>query len=223
MANKILLLEDDVLLSEIILEFLIEHDFKVSHCINALEALDTAYEQNFDIYIFDVMIPEGDGFKTLKTLREYGKNTPAIFMTSLSSMQDLQLGYKSGCDDYIRKPFELEELLLRINVLLKRNYAYNNSDFEDFGNGVKFQYLTKNVYKNDELIFLPKKEIELLSLLIKKTNQIINQQEIFSVLWGYDEEPSEMSLRVYIKNLRTLIGKDRIINQRGNGYCYVKQ
>ncbi|PAF41259.1 response regulator transcription factor [Helicobacter sp. 11S03491-1] len=222
MSNKILFLEDDILLSEIIMEFLSEYHFEIWHCESASGALDLAYEQNFDIYLFDVMIFGGDGFEVLTKLRNMGKTTPAIFITSLSSMQDLEQGFGSGCDDYIRKPFELEELLLRINVLLKRNFAHRNGDFEDFGNGVKFEFCTKNIYHEGELIFLPKKEIMLLSIFLQKPNQFISQQEIFDVLWNYDEEPSDMSLRVYIKNLRTLIGKDKIINQRGNGYCYVR-
>ncbi|MDO7252991.1 response regulator transcription factor [Helicobacter cappadocius] len=222
MHNRVLLLEDDVLLSEILIEFLNEHHFNIHHCTDALEAMDIAYEQNFDIYLLDVMIPDGDGFKVLKSLREMGKTTPAIFITSLSSMQNLEQGYQSGCDDYIRKPFELEELLLRINVLLKRNFAHKNTDFEDFGNGVRFEFHTKAVYQGDRLLFLPKKEIKLLSIFVEKPNQFITQQEIFDELWGYDEQPSDMSLRVYIKNLRSLIGKDKIVNQRGNGYCYVK-
>ncbi|PAF45263.1 response regulator transcription factor [Helicobacter sp. 11S02596-1] len=222
MAYKILLLEDDVLLSEILLEFLSEHHFEVWHCENATEALDMGYENHFDLYLFDVMVPQGDGFEALKTLREAGKLAPAIFITSLAKLKDLELGYQSGCDDYIRKPFELAELLLRIQTLLKRNFAHTNKDFEDFGNGVRFDLVSKTIYRDEELVFLPKKEIELLSILLQKPNQFISQQEIFERLWDFHQEPSEMSLRVYIKNLRALIGKDKIINQRGNGYCYVK-
>ncbi|PAF47893.1 two-component system response regulator [Helicobacter sp. 12S02232-10] len=222
MSHRILLLEDDPLLSEIVFEFLSEHHFEVCHCENATEALDMGYENNFDLYLFDVMVSGGDGFWVLKMLRDGGKTIPAIFITSLSSVQDLELGYESGCDDYIRKPFELEELLLRIRTLLKRNFAHMNTDFEDFGNGVRFEFQTKSIYKNKDLIFLPKKEVELLNIFLQNPNRFISQQEIFEKLWSYYEEPSDMSLRVYIKNLRALIGKDKIINQRGNGYCYVK-
>ncbi|PAF46530.1 two-component system response regulator [Helicobacter sp. 12S02634-8] len=222
MGHKILLLEDDFLLSEIVREFLCEHQLEVCHCEGAKEALDLGYENNFDLYLFDVMVDGGDGFEVLDMLRKAGKKTPAIFITSLSSMQDLQAGYQSGCDDYIRKPFELNELLLRIYALLKRKFAHISEDFEDFGNGVRFELHTKLVYRGKDIVFLPKKEIELLNILLQKPNQFISQQEIFERLWEYGEEPSDMSLRVYIKNLRFLIGKDKIINQRGNGYCYVK-
>lgn len=223
MASRVLLLEDDVLLSEILVEFLNEHHFEVYHCEDAIQAINLAYEQNFDTYLLDVMVQTGDGFDVLSELRKMGKTTPTIFITSLSSMEDLEQGYKSGCDDYIRKPFELGELLLRMNVLLKRNFAHKNTDFEDFGNGVRFEFYTKSVYRGDRLVFLPKKEIRLLSIFVEKPNQFITQQEIYDELWEYDEHPSDMSLRVYVKNLRNLIGKDKIVNQRGNGYCYVKQ
>ncbi|PAF52610.1 response regulator transcription factor [Helicobacter sp. 13S00477-4] len=222
MPNKILLLEDDILLAEIILEFLNEHHFEVIHCSNGVELLDIAYEKNFDIYLFDVMVPEKNGFDVLLTLRNMGKMAPAIFITSLANIENLQQGYKSGCDDYIRKPFKLEELLLRIQTLLKRPFTHRKENFEDFGNGVKFEFETKSVYKDTELLFLPKKEIELLGLFLQNPNQIITKETIFEKLWDYDENPSDMSLRVYIKNLRSLIGKNKIINQRGNGYCYVK-
>ena len=111
MATKILLLEDDFVLSEIICEFLIEVGFEVTHCDNASDALNLAYEKQFDIWLLDVKVPEGDdfvkssdlpGFELLKALREARKTTPCIFITSLSSLQDVQSGYGVGCDDFLK-------------------------------------------------------------------------------------------------------------------------
>ncbi len=220
MVYKILLVEDDPILVEMIEEFLSEEGFYVSVAHDAKTAMDLAYEQHFDLWILDVKIPHGDGFKLLSELRQQGKQTPAIYTTSLSSVQDLEKGFQSGCDDYLRKPFELKELLIRIQGILKRSFAHNNEDFEVIGNGISFSYAQKALFRNGEKITLSHKEGELLVLFLQNKNRFISYEEIFERLWGYGETPSEMSLRVYIKNLRQLIGKEKIINHRGSGYLY---
>ncbi|MCW1360021.1 response regulator transcription factor [Campylobacter sp. US33a] len=222
MATKILLLEDDMSLSEIIDEYLSDMGYEIKVVDNAADALDLAYEQKFDLWILDVKVPLGDGFSLLKELRSAGKDTPAIFMTSLNTVQDLQKGFGVGCDDYIRKPFELVELCVRIESLLKRSFSHKNDDYEDLGNGYKFALRSQILYHNSEALSLPSKEIKLLSLLLQNKNNFLSLERIFEELWDYNEEPSEMSLRVYVKNLRKILGKDKIINQRGRGYCYVR-
>ncbi|AJC91100.1 response regulator transcription factor [Campylobacter subantarcticus] len=221
MATQILLLEDDINLGEIVSEFLEEEGFIVTLVDNAQDAQDKAYEKNFDLWILDVKVPLGDGFSVLKNLREAGKYTPAIFMTSLNTTMDLQKGFESGCDDYIKKPFELQELKIRINAILKRSFAHKNEDYEDLGNGFKFVFVSQALYQDDKLLTLPLKELKLLSLLLKNKGKFINTTCIFEEIWEYDQEPSELSLRAYVKNLRKILGKDSIINQRGRGYCYV--
>lgn len=221
MSAKILLLEDDFVLSEILLEFLQEQGYSVQLCDNAKDALDCAYEQYFDLWILDVKVPQGNGFDVLKQLRECGKDTPAIFITSLDRIDDLHNGYKAGCDDYIKKPFELLELQCRINTLLKRPFSHTYKDFIPLPNGFKFGILTQLLYdENGIVIPLTQKESLLLSLLLQYKGSYVSQEIIFDTLWEYEQEPSEMSLRVYVKNLRKILGKDSILNQRGRGYCY---
>lgn len=231
MAAKILLLEDDFVLSEILCEFLEEQDFDVTHCEDATSALNLAYEEKFDIWILDVKVPKGDdflesdylpGFELLKALREANKTTPCIFITSLSSIKDVQNGYIVGCDDFIKKPFELLELKLRIQTLLKRVFSNRTDEFEDFGNGLRFYFVSKLLYHNDKIVSLTKKESLLLNLLLQNANLYVSQSTIFDELWGMDQEPSELSLRAYIKNIRKIIGKDKIINSHNKGYCYVR-
>ncbi len=221
MASKILLLEDDINLSEIVEEHLLDEGYEVSLAGDAQQALDLAYEKNFDLWILDVKVPLGDGFSLLKELRKSGKNTPAIFLTSLNTADDLKEGFEAGCDDYIKKPFELSELSLRIENILKRAFTHKNEDYEDLGQGFKFTLNSQILSQNDKPINLPSKETKLLMILLKHKNKFISIEKIFDELWEYDEEPSELSLRAYVKNLRRLLGKDRIINQRGRGYCYV--
>lgn len=217
---RILLVEDDPFLLEMIEEFLVEQGYEVTKAKDAENALNLAYEESFDLWLLDVKLPKGDGFSLLKSLREAGKKTPAIYTTSLNTLQDLESGYESGCDDYLKKPFELKELLVRIKSLLKRRFAHKQEEFEELGGGWRFAIDSKILYHNDERYPFSAKETELLALFLQNKNRFISHEEIYDSLWGYGETPSEMSLRVYIKNLRRLFGKDRIINQRGNGYLY---
>lgn len=231
MSAKILLLEDDIVLSEILCEFLDEQGFAVTHCESAGEALDLAYERQFDIWLLDVKVPLGDfeqnkkdempGFALLKSLREADKNTPCIFITSLSSIGDLKDGYGVGCDDFLRKPFELTELKLRIQTLLRRSFSHKNNDFIALHEDFKFDIISKVLYKNSIPVPLTKKESLLLNLLLKNSPSYMSQEAIFAELWDFSQTPSEMSLRAYVKNLRKILGKDRIVNSQGSGYAYI--
>ena len=219
--TQILLVEDDETLSELISEYLSEQGYDVTVRTDAKAALDTAYERNFDILILDVKLPKGDGFSLLRELRRLGDDTPAIFTTSLNTLQDLEIGYKSGCDDYLKKPYELKELLLRIQILLKRKFSHVNDEFIELNDGYKFYPSSKTLRQNGQIVNLSNKESELLALFLENKNALLSKEAIFEKIWNYDEEPSELSLRVYVKNLRRILGKDAIINRRGDGYIYV--
>ena len=219
--TQILLVEDDEMLSELISEYLSEQGYDVTVRANAKAALDTAYERNFDILILDVKLPKGDGFSLLRELRRLGDDTPAIFTTSLNALQDLEIGYKSGCDDYLKKPYELKELLLRIQILLKRKFSHVNDEFITLNGGYKFYPISKTLRQNGQIVNLSNKESELLALFLENKNTLLSKEAIFEKIWNYGEEPSELSLRVYVKNLRRILGKDAIVNRRGDGYIYV--
>lgn len=219
--TQILLVEDDETLSELISEYLSEQGYDVTVCADAKAALDTAYERNFDILILDVKLPKGDGFSLLRELRRLGDDTPAIFTTSLNALQDLEIGYKSGCDDYLKKPYELKELLLRIQILIKRKFSHVNDEFIELNGGYKFYPSSKTLRQNGQIVSLSNKESELLALFLENKNTLLSKEAIFEKIWNYGEEPSELSLRVYVKNLRRILGKDAIVNRRGDGYIYV--
>lgn len=221
MAAKILLLEDDLSLNEIISDALSDEGFKVSCVYDAQEALEKAYEENFDLWIFDVKVPKGNGFEILKELRESAKNTPAIFLTSLSMLDDVKQGFSSGCDDYIKKPFDVDELIIRVKNIIKRNFSHQKEDLIllSTSKNISFDPLNKTLYQDKEIITLTNKEKELLSLLLKKRPHFVSIETIFNEIWSLDEEPVIMSLRVYVKNLRKILGKDLIINQRNIGYA----
>lgn len=232
---KILLLEDDLLLGEMLRDELSQKGYFVELCEDAQSALDLGYEKPFDLWIFDVKVPLGNGFEVLKELRQIGKNTPSIFLTSLSMIEDLKQGFLAGCDDYLRKPFDIDELLLRVDSLLKRSFAHQNSEILELENGLYFDILQKSLFvkipcenggQNGKMrkkeIQLTNKERELLALLLQNRGNFVSQEEIFERIWSYDEVPTNMALRVYIKNLRKVLGSESIATQRHRGYCYVK-
>ena len=172
--TQILLVEDDETLSELISEYLNEQGYDVTVRADAKAALDTAYERNFDILILDVKLPKGDGFSLLRELRRLGNDVPAIFTTSLNALQDLEIGYKSGCDDYLKKPYELKELLLRIQILLKRKFSHVNDEFIELGGGYKFYPSSKTLRQNGQIVNLSNKESELLALFLENKNALMS-------------------------------------------------
>lgn len=221
MSSKILLVEDEPMLCEMVSDYLASNGYEVVGIDSYDEALSLAYEYKFDIFIFDVKIIGGDGFELLSRLRESGVDTPCIFTTSLNDISDLAKGFKSGCDDYIKKPFELAELLLRIDNILKRKFSHLNSDnYIQISNNIKFDIIQKKLIKDNLPVQLAKKESDLLALFLKNRGKILSRDEIYMNLWDYGQIPSELSLRVYIRNLRKIIGEDKIISHPKLGYEY---
>jgi DNA-binding response OmpR family regulator len=218
--KKILLLEDDVNLSETLEEHLNEEGFSVDCVYDGSSAEDAIYEKSYDLFLLDVNVPSPNGFELLKASREAGKTTPAIFITSLNSTQDLSMGFESGCDDYIRKPFELKELILRMNSILKRSFYHNPNETLEIGDGFVYDIEADELLKNGVHINLHHKEKVLLKLFVQNINQQVSHEIINEHLWGFDEASSDTALRTYIKNLRKILGKDRIVSSKRYGYKF---
>ncbi|WP_458700663.1 response regulator transcription factor [Sulfurospirillum sp. 1307] len=218
--NKILFLEDDVNLNETVCEFLEESGFEVTSVYDGIEASDAIYENSYDLLILDVNVPGINGFELLKNLREQDIKTPALFLTSLNSIDDVEIGFESGCDDYIRKPFELKELLLRVKTLLKREFFHNKKDTIKIDENIEYNALDNSLHVEGKEVKLQNKEALLLKLFLQKKEQIISHEVILNTLWDYDESPSDSALRTYIKNLRKIIGKERIISVKKLGYKF---
>jgi len=222
MTASILLLEDDLQLSDTVKQFLELKGYEVHCAYDGLQAQDIAYEKHIDLMLLDVKVPHLNGFEFLRSLREEGKEIPAIFITSLNSVEDVEKGFALGCDDYIRKPFALKELLVRIDSLLKRAYGTHDEKIE-LGNGFKFDTKELILLQETKRIPLKTKELKLLSLFLQHQNELVNYEKINETLWEYDEEPSAGSLRTYIKTLRAVIGKDFIETVKNVGYRFVKK
>lgn len=220
MKRKILLLEDDISLSQTLEEFLEDNNFDIVCAYDGKEAQEIIYEKQFDLFLLDVNVPYIDGFTLLKEQRENNITTPAIYITSLNAIDSLELGYKSGADDYIRKPFELKELLFRIETILKRGYFHNNSNSIEIDKNISFDIDSDILKVNGEKVQLNTKEIKLLRLFLQNQNIPLSHEKIYDTLWEYDETPSETSLRTYIKNLRKHIGKEKIVSIKKLGYRF---
>jgi DNA-binding response OmpR family regulator len=212
---KVLLLEDEYMLRVSITEFLEDMGFDVDGFSNGEKAYEAIYEIHYDLYLLDVNVPGMDGFELLRTLRKEGNKTPAIFLTSMVNVADLQEGYKSGCCDYIRKPFDLTELQLRIMHALKSHY-HEGENRIDFGNGLVYDTENFTLTHNGESIVLSKTEKEIFGVLLKHTNQVVSVEMFQDEIWGEYVDPA--NIRVQINNLRKKLPADIIQNRRGLGY-----
>ena len=222
MLQTLLVLEDDLQLSDTIKQFLELKGYEVYCAYDGLQAQDIVYEKRIDLMLLDVKVPLLNGFEFLKSLRAEGKDIPAIFITSLNSVEDVEKGFDVGCDDYIRKPFALKELLVRVESLMKRTYS-THEDTIELDKGLVFNIKELLLTKDKQRVPLKTKELKLLSLFLQNPNELVSYEKINEALWEYDEEPSSGSLRTYIKTLRSVIGKEKIETIKNIGYRFVSQ
>ena len=217
---KILCLEDDTDLADTIKEFLEDKGFEVSVVYDGESALEVSFENNFDLFILDIQVPRINGFEVLEKLRAANINTPTIFTTSLNTIEDLSKGYSIGADDYLKKPFLLKELYLRIQALLKREYK-SVENIIQIDTNISFDTNLQQVKMNGEIFDLNNKESQLLKLLSKNKNHCVSFEIIFETVWSFENIHSEQSLRTYIKNIRKIIGKEKIVSIKKQGYMLV--
>lgn len=217
-AMRILLLEDDYTLSSIVEEFLTGLGYDVQCAYDGNSAVDMAYEKRFDLYLLDVKVPYTNGFDVLRQIRQHNTTSPAVFITSLHGIEDLSSAYAAGCDDYMRKPFELKELALRISVLLKRSSISLSEQPIRIREGVMFHPKTSELEFPGSIVSLSPKEALLLEQFLTRPNDILSSTTLIEAAWDFDEEASEQSLRTHIKNLRKHLGKETLVNIRGRGY-----
>lgn len=216
---KILLLEDDLILNEIIQEHLIEKEHAVLSVFTGDDAQDAIYSKTFDILLLDVNVPNINGFELLNQLRKNGIKTPAIFITSANMLEDIEKGFESGCDDYIKKPFELKELDLRIENI-KRLHNISSNSIIEISKNISLDKGNLIININETKVHIAQKESEVLEYLIQNKNKIVSIDELSTNVWAYEESPTASTIRTYIKNLRKIVGDESIINIRGVGYRF---
>ena len=219
---KVLLLEDDSALSDIMYDHLTHNGYEVTLATNGDDALEYLIDENYDLALLDINTPGMTGIEVLKTIREdYNDQTPAIILTAYQDTKHLKISFESGVDDYIKKPFDLEELDQRI-LKLCRHFCIDQRD-EIKLDDIIFVPNECEVIKNDKRISIAQKERDMLKYFVTHKNRVISSDELLQNIWQYDEQPTDATIRVYIKNLREILGKEKIVTIRGIGYKFEQQ
>ena len=219
---KVLLVEDDSNLGSITSDYLKAKGFNCSWEINGELGYREFVKNQYDIVIMDVMMPIKDGFSTAKDIRGIDKKVPIIFLTAKSMKEDTLKGFEIGADDYITKPFNMEELTARISAILKRVSSDTESHFDDIKIGkLTFNPKMQILSKDDFSVNLTTKESDLLILLYKNKNDILERDHALKAIWGDDNYFNGRSMDVYIAKLRKYLKHDeqiQIINVHGRGF-----
>lgn len=221
---KILIVEDNDNLRKMIDIYLRQNNFETYLAKNGLEALDILENNIIDLIVCDIMMPKMNGFELIKELRCIYVDLPIIIVTAKESKEDKIAGFKLGTDDYMTKPIDLEELLMRIKALLRR-YSIKNNHKLNIGD-VELDYDKLSVTKNEESIYLPKKEFYLLYKLLSYPGKIFTRMELMDDIWGMDSCSEEQTVNVHIRRLREKFkeySEFEIITVRGLGYKVEKK
>ncbi|MFN8323168.1 MAG: response regulator transcription factor [Chitinophagales bacterium] len=229
MLSRILLAEDEENLRDVIKLNLEMEGYEVEVAETGKAALKKAKNQRFNLYILDVMMPEMDGFEVCQTIRLTDTETPVLFLTARNASQDKVDGLKIGADDYLTKPFNLEELLLRVKILIRHSVKGSKNDTElstfRFG-GNEINFVTFDALTHDGKKYqLTKKETALLKLLIERKDSVVSRAQILQFVWGYDVYPSTRTIDNFIMNFRRQFERDpsnpvHFHSVRGVGYKF---
>lgn len=227
--NKILLVEDDQNFGDVLRSYLEMHDYDVTWATDGEMGLSAFNKGEYDLCIFDVMMPKMDGFTLAKEVRKKDTDTPIIFLTAKTMKEDVVAGFEIGADDYIAKPFHSEELLMRIQAILKRSVAKPDprEEIKEFDLG-KYHFnfplriLTFEKGKEEEKSHkLSPKEAQLLRMFAINVNDILPRSEALSKIWGQDDYFTARSMDVFVTKLRKYFKDDEqveIVNIHGNGF-----
>ncbi|MCV2483758.1 response regulator transcription factor [Flavobacterium sp. SH_e] len=221
---KILYAEDDETLAFLTKDNLEQNNYEVIHCSDGKSALNFFEEEEFDICIFDIMMPKMDGFQLAEAVRKIDIEVPIIFLSAKTLKEDRIKGLRLGADDYLVKPFSIEELLLKVEIFLKRSQK-NIPPAKTIYEVGKYQFDTKNfiLFNNDEKVGLTQREAELLKLFLDHKNSVLKREQILTSLWGTDDYFMGRSLDVFISRLRKILANEEgisIENLHGIGFRF---
>ena len=222
-VKRILLVEDDPSLGFVIKDNLSIRGFEVTLCADGEEGERAFHQNTFDLCILDVMLPKKDGFAIAASIRETNKVIPIIFLTAKSLVEDKLAGFQTGADDYITKPFSLEELICRIDVFIRRSSVQPMSNGKAVFAVGKFQFDPANLVLKDQAgeKTLTQKEAEVLKLLYQNRDRVMKREEILTQVWGDDDYFMGRSMDVFISKLRKYLKEDpsiQIVNYHGVGF-----
>ncbi|EKT3967224.1 response regulator transcription factor [Flavobacterium psychrophilum] len=221
---KILYTEDDETLAFLTKDNLEQNNYNITHCNDGQIALDTFKNNPFDICILDIMMPKINGFELATAIRKLNTNIPILFLSAKTLKEDRIKGLKLGADDYLIKPFSIEELLLKIEIFLKRSLKNNFEEKNIYTLG-KYQFDSKNyvIFTDDQKIKLTERESQLLKFFLNNKNVVLKREEILKSLWGDDDYFMGRSLDVFISRLRKILAHEEKIfieNLHGIGFRF---
>ncbi|MFQ7477419.1 MAG: response regulator transcription factor [Streptococcus sp.] len=217
---KVLVIEDEVDLNRSIVKLLKTQQYSVDAAYDGQEALDYIRVSQYDVIISDIMMPQLDGLGVLNYLRNHQIKTPVLMLTAKDSLEDKVTGLDAGADDYLVKPFEFDELLARIRVMLRRNNRENLTNLVQFGD-YSLDLAKKTIQHKGVLVDLTSKEYELLECLVRHPNVVLSQEQIREHIWDFDYVGESNIIDVLVKNIRKKLGNPSIIQtKRGMGYVF---
>lgn len=215
---KILLMEDDAVLSDILVDYLSEF-WDVDYAYSSEDVYKKLENNKYDLFIFDINVTGKNGLELLKELREFHDTTPVIMITAYTDTSYLKKAFELGAHDYIKKPFELEE----INVRIQNTQKLFNIDGDkkiQIASDIFFLPELKEISTKTKKISLSTKDSAILSYFINNNKRVITNEELVQNIWDFDSIPSDATIRSHIRTLREVIGKDKISTIRGEGYKY---
>ncbi|WP_259068602.1 response regulator transcription factor [Mucilaginibacter sp. X4EP1] len=227
---KVLLVEDEPVLAAIVKESLETRGFAISIAVNGVEGWGMFNSDKPDVCVIDVMMPRKNGFSLVSDIRTIDDLVPIIFLTARTQTEDVLKGFEIGADDYMKKPFSMEELIVRLKAVVRRKQAVAKRRFEpaeEQAIGIfSFNFKKLELTQNGHILTLSQREGELLNLLLHHRNQLLERKTALIKLWGDDSPLNVRSMDVYITRLRKLLQNDssiEIINARGQGYRLVER
>ncbi len=224
MNAHLLYVEDDESLGFVTRDNLEQQGYTITHCVDGNSASEAIKKGGFDLAVLDVMLPEKDGFTLAEEIRKFDKQTPIIFLTAKSLKEDKLHGLKLGGDDYITKPFSIEELMLKINIFLRRRNITEKQSTNNFRLGAfEFDYPNLALTHAEKSKTLTQREADLLKFLIENKNQVLKRSDILERIWGEDDYFLGRSLDVFISRLRKYLKLDEAIkieNIHGVGFRF---
>lgn len=211
-------MEDDPVLGDVVTTYL-QDFYDVTHVFDSADAEELIYDHKYDLFIFDLNVPGKNGIKLLEELRSFNIVVPTIIVTAYDDTKHIKSSFDAGAHDYMRKPFELEELRLRIE---KSRVVFNIREKDSIMLNEELTYHPnkKIVTNGDEVWHLHPKESEILNYFTSHPNRLISSEELSQNIWDFDKLPSDATLRSYIRKLRAIIGNEKIVTIRGEGYRF---
>lgn len=213
---KILLLEDDYIYRQSIKEYLENIGYEVDEASNGLEACDKIKDNTYHLLILDIKVPEISGHEVMKYAKSLNLPTPIMIMTSLIDIDDMAIGYDLGCNEYLKKPFNLAELKFRVNELMRKYYSKGDDNIIKIASIFSYNTLNKTITNGNKTVNLSSREIDLLNYLLYKKGSYVGIDEIINEIW--DEEINSADVRMHVMKIRQKTADDFILSKRGLGY-----